>query len=112
MELAKMLEMLRLTEDELVGGFITTKKGHYYSVLNRKDKNGKRKPLWISTGLPAIEENEAEAESRCLSARIQYSLDQKNGVADKTSHMKNLKAIVFRIIQMKTIQQILCLRIY
>lgn len=83
MELTKMLEMVRLTEDELIGGFITTKKGFYYTVLNRKDKNGKRKPLWISTGLPAIEENKAEAESKCLSARIQYSLDLKNGVADK-----------------------------
>lgn len=60
------------------------KKGYYYTVLNRKDQNGKRKPLWISTGLPAIEENEAEAESMCLSARIQYSLDLKNGVAEKT----------------------------
>lgn len=84
MELTKMLEVVRLTEDELIGGFISPKKGYYYIVLNRKDKDGKRKPLWISTGLPAIEENKAEAESKCLSARIQYSLDVKNGVADKT----------------------------
>jgi hypothetical protein len=27
MELTKMLEMVRLTEDELIGGFITSKKG-------------------------------------------------------------------------------------
>ncbi len=85
MELTKMLEMVRLTEDELIGGFITSKKGYYYTVLNRKDKNGKHKPLWISTGLPAIDENKAEAESKCLSTRIQYSLDLKNGVTDKTS---------------------------
>ncbi|XCH79111.1 MAG: site-specific integrase [Candidatus Dehalobacter alkaniphilus] len=84
MELTKMLQMVRLTEEELIGGFITKKKGYYYTILNRRDENGKRKPLWISTGLPAIEENEAEAESQCLSARIQYSLDLKNGVADKT----------------------------
>ena len=84
MELTQMLKMVRLTEDELIGGFITPKKGYYYIVLNRKDQNGKRKPLWISTGLSAIEENEAEAESKCLSTRIQYSLDLKNGVADKT----------------------------
>ncbi|NLK34642.1 MAG: hypothetical protein GX301_04220 [Gracilibacteraceae bacterium] len=44
MELTKMLEMVRLTEDELIGGFVTSKKGYYYTVLNRKDKNGKRKP--------------------------------------------------------------------
>lgn len=54
MELTKMLELVRLTEDELIGGFISPKKGYYYIVLNRKDKDGKRKPLWISTGLPAI----------------------------------------------------------
>ncbi|TEB17120.1 putative prophage phiRv2 integrase [Pelotomaculum sp. FP] len=83
MELTKMLKMVGLTEDEFIGGFTTTKKGYYYTVLNRKDQNGKRKPLWISTGLSAIEENEAEAESKCLAARIQYSLDLKNGVADK-----------------------------
>jgi integrase len=84
MELTQMLKMVRLTEEELIGGFITPKKGYYYIVLNRKDQNGKRKPLWVSTGLSAIEENEAEAESKCLSTRIQYSLDLKNGTADKT----------------------------
>lgn len=84
MELTKMLEMVGLTEDELVGGFITAKKGYFYIVINRKDKYGKRKPLWSSTGIRAIEENEAEAESKCLSARIRYSLDLKNGVVDLT----------------------------
>ena len=84
MELTKMLKMVRLTEDELIGGFVAVKKGYYYIVLNRKDENGRRKPRWTSTRLPAIEENKDEAESRCLSARIQYSVDLKNGVADKT----------------------------
>ncbi|MEL7566503.1 MAG: tyrosine-type recombinase/integrase [Dehalobacterium sp.] len=74
--------MVRLTEDELIGGFVAVKKGNYYIVLNRKDKNGKRKPLWKSTGLPATEEYKDEAESRCLSARIQYSVDLKNGVVE------------------------------
>lgn len=99
MELTKMLAMVRLTEDELIGGFITTKKGFYYVVLNRKDKNGKRKPLWISTGLPATEENVAEAESKCLSARIQYSLDLKNGVADKIFADETPKTLEKSIIQ-------------
>lgn len=95
MELTKMLEMVRLTEDELIGGFIAQKKGYYYIVLNQKDKNGKRKPLWISTKLPATEENEAEAESKCLSARIQYSLDLKNGVTEKApKHETTEKSIV------------------
>jgi len=84
MELTKMLEMVRLTEDELIGGFVAVKKGYYYIVLNRKDKNGNRKPLWTSTKLPATEENKDEAESKCLSVRIQYSVDLKNGVADQT----------------------------
>jgi integrase len=83
MELTTMLKMVGLTEDELIGGFITPKKGYYYTVLNRKGRNGKRKPLWTSTGLVATEENEAEAKSKCLAARIQYSLDLKNGIADK-----------------------------
>jgi len=82
MELAKMLKMVRLTEDELVGGFVTTKKNTFYIVLNRKDENGKRKPLWISTGLISIEENREEAESKCLSERIQYSVDLKTGVTE------------------------------
>jgi len=70
MQLTTMLKMVGLTEDELIGGFITSKKGYYYTVLNRKDRNGKRKPLWTSTGLAATEENEAEAESKCLAGRI------------------------------------------
>ena len=82
MELTKMLEMVRLTDDELISGFISIKKGKYYIVLNRKDSRGKRKPLWKSTGLLATEENRAEAESRCLSERIQYSVDAKNGVIE------------------------------
>ena len=79
MELSKMLKMVRLTEDELIGGFVTAKKNIYYIVLNRKDEDGKRRPLWISTELEAIEKNKEEAESKCLSARIQYSVDLKNG---------------------------------
>lgn len=88
MELTKMLQMVRLTEDELVGGFVSVKKGVYYIVLNRKDENGNRKPLWKSTKLPATEENKEEAESRCLSARIQYSIDLKNGVVEKPKEHK------------------------
>jgi hypothetical protein len=37
MELTIMLKMVGLIEDELIGGFITPKKGYYYTVLNRKD---------------------------------------------------------------------------
>ena len=82
MELTKMLEVVRLAENELIGGFISVKKGYYYIVINRKDSRGNRKPLWKPTGLPATDENRAEAESRCLSARIQHSVDEKNGTGE------------------------------
>jgi len=58
---------------------------------NPRDSKGtegedtKRKPLWISTEIEATEENKEEAESKCLSARIQYSVDLKNGVVETTS---------------------------
>ena len=80
LNLKKMLELVQLTEDELVGGFISNKRGKYYIVINRKDENGKRKPLWKSTGLKVSEENKEEAESRCLSERIRYSVELKNGL--------------------------------
>ena len=82
MELTKMLKMVRLTEAELIGGFVTVKRNTYHIVLNRKDEDGKRRPLWIPTELEATEKNKEEAESKCLSARIQYSVDLKNGVAE------------------------------
>lgn len=88
MELEKMLELMQLTEDELVSGFISIKKGNYYIVINRKDANGRRNPLWKSTGLKATEENKVEAESRCLSARIKYSVDLKNGVVGSSQEHK------------------------
>ncbi|MDR3344946.1 MAG: site-specific integrase [Oscillospiraceae bacterium] len=93
MELTKMLKMVRLTEEELISGFVTVKKNTYYIVLNRKDEDGKRRPLWISTELEATEKNREEAESKCLSARIQYSVDLKNGVAE-TTPTKRKKSVV------------------
>lgn len=91
MELTKMLQMVRLTEDELISGFVSVKKGIYYIVLNRKDENGNRKPLWKSTGLPATDEYKEEAEGKCLSARIQYSVDLKNDVAEQPKERKKAK---------------------
>lgn len=92
MELTKMLKMVRLTEKELIGGFVTVKKDIYYIVLNRKDEDGKRRPLWIPTELEATKENKEEAESKCLSARIQYSVDLKNGVVEIPTTAKKLTA--------------------
>jgi len=65
-------------------------------TINRKDVNGRRKPLWKSTGLKAIEKNKKEAESRCLSARIKYSVDLKNGVTDLSHEHKEQTDDEFR----------------
>lgn len=92
MELTKMLQMVRLTEDELISGFLSVKKGTYYIVINRKDENGNRKPLWKATGLPATDEYKEDAESKCLSARIQYSVDLKNGIAEQPKERKKAKS--------------------
>ena len=56
----------------------TIKKDMWYVVLNLpKDKDGKRKPKWISTGLRAIKNgrkiNVREAEQRLLELRLEYS---------------------------------------
>jgi len=92
LELKKMLELVQLTEDELVDGFISIKRGYYYIVLNRKDANGERRPLWKSTGLKATGENRQEAESICLSERIQYSVNVKKGI-DETLKKSNKKEV-------------------
>ena len=35
-----------------ITGFVTTKGGKYYAVLNLHDENGKRRQKWICTDLP------------------------------------------------------------
>ena len=35
-----------------ITGFVTTKGGKYYAVLNLYDESGKRRPKWFSTDLP------------------------------------------------------------
>ena len=44
-----------------VTGFITTKNGKYYAVLNLKEETGKRKQKWFSTNLP-LRGNKRSAE--------------------------------------------------
>ena len=61
-----------------ITGRTTIKKDMWYVVLNLpKDKDGKRKPKWISTGLRAIKNgrkiNVREAEQRLLELRLEYS---------------------------------------
>ena len=44
-----------------ITGFVTTKGGKYYAVLNLYDENGKRKQKWFSTDLP-LRGNKRNAE--------------------------------------------------
>jgi len=61
----------------MISGHLTTKKGYFYIVLNLKDDTGKRKPKWISTGLP-VKGNKKRAEKMLVDARMDYTkmLDQ------------------------------------
>lgn len=44
-----------------ITGFVTTKGGKYYAVLNLHDENGKRRQKWICTDLP-LRGNKRNAE--------------------------------------------------
>ena len=43
-------------------GFVQEKSGKYYLVLDLYDERGRRKPKWISTGLP-VRGNKRKAEA-------------------------------------------------
>jgi integrase len=58
----------------MVSGHLTTKKGNYYAVLNLVDANGKRKPKWIPTGIPAVRGNKKKADARLQEERQRYNL--------------------------------------
>ncbi len=45
----------------MVTGSIQESKGKYYAVINLKDKNGKRKPKWINSGLAVKDGNKRKA---------------------------------------------------
>ena len=47
-------------------GSIQEKNGKYYTVLNIKDKNGKYKKKWQTTGLPVKGQSAANAEKSVL----------------------------------------------
>lgn len=44
-----------------ITGFVTTKGGKYYAVLNLYDENGKRRQKWFSTN-PPLRGNKRNAE--------------------------------------------------
>jgi len=52
----------------MVAGHLHEKNGTYHIVLNLIDKHGKRKPKWISTGLP-IKGNKKKAEDMLMATR-------------------------------------------
>ncbi len=54
-----------------MSGSLQEKKGIYYAVLNFKDKDGKRKQKWISTGLE-VKGNKRKAEQRLNELISQY----------------------------------------
>ncbi len=56
----------------MVSGHLTEKNGNYYIILNLTDGNGKRKPKWISTGLP-VKGNKKKAEAMLMDARKAHS---------------------------------------
>jgi len=53
-------------------GSLQEKNGIYQMVINLKDANGKRKPKWISTGLP-IKGNKRKAEQMLNTLLVEYS---------------------------------------
>ena len=66
-------------------GSIQEKNGKYYTVLNIKDKNGKYKKKWQTTGLP-VKGNKRKAEQilrrRIRSVYKELHADHETGAAD------------------------------
>lgn len=57
----------------MVAGHLQIKKNQYYIVLNMKDEQGKRKPKWLSTGVPVgNKKNQKLAEDMLLEARLSH----------------------------------------
>ena len=46
-----------------LSGSLQTKKGMYYAVVNLYDAEGRRKPRWVSTGIPVLGNNKREANA-------------------------------------------------
>jgi len=57
-------------------GSLQVKKDKYYIVINTYDRNGKRKPTWISTGLK-IKGNKTRAEKMLRDALSEYEVKEK-----------------------------------
>ena len=84
-----------------ITGFVTTKNGKYYAVLNLHDENGKRKQKWFSTDLPLrgnkrnaekilrdlIDEWEGKEAPYC---RLLGEVDQAGRSEHQTQHLPHL----------------------
>ena len=55
-----------------ITGFVTTKGGKYYAVLNLYDENGKRKQKWLSTDLP-LRGNKRNAEKNVPYSQLTFA---------------------------------------
>lgn len=65
----------------MVAGHLQEKNGYFYMVLNFLDNNGKRKPRWISTGLP-VKGNKRKAEAMLNAERQKYNSECETPVKE------------------------------
>jgi len=56
----------------MITGRLQEKKGRYYMVLNLRGDDGKWKPKWISTGLPAVKGNKRKADAALRDEILKY----------------------------------------
>jgi len=66
----------------MVSGHLHEKNGMYYIILNLKDEQGKRKPKWITTGLP-VKSNSRRAAELLLKTRMEWDRKLTEQAADK-----------------------------
>ncbi|NLB81774.1 MAG: site-specific integrase [Clostridiaceae bacterium] len=68
-------------------GSLQTKTGrkNYYVVLNRKDENGNRKPLWINTEVPVVGNNKRKANLALKKIISEYEEKERLGLAEQTN---------------------------
>ncbi|NLW79132.1 MAG: site-specific integrase [Ruminococcaceae bacterium] len=59
----------------MITGRLQEKKGRYYMVLNLRGDDGKWKPKWISTGLPAVKGNKRKADNILRETINEYEAD-------------------------------------
>ena len=57
----------------MVAGHLSVKHGNYYTVLNYKNAEGKRKTKWISLGLPE-KGNKRKAEAELAKLRRRWAI--------------------------------------